>query len=173
MTRKLVMKLRQKDGISYPFVACLTLALLVIAFGVFEIIRMNIIAANVRDKFQAVIVSETTRNFSNMYQPVRDGYAASFQNNGSGWQVNSITTRNRVLNTLNTHFNTSEHSQVTIHSVDFAVDMVTSAPVGGSPTVQYNLSGELIISVPYKFLWANLPPIQMTVNVHSTWREMF
>ncbi|MDR2559931.1 MAG: hypothetical protein LBC86_10400 [Oscillospiraceae bacterium] len=75
--KKIINRLAAKDGVSYPFVVCIVLVLLIITLGVCEIIRINIISANIRNKFQAVIISETTDNYVNMYQPLRDGYAGS------------------------------------------------------------------------------------------------
>jgi hypothetical protein len=171
--KKVIQKLRQKDGVSYPFIACLTLALLIFVFGIFEVIRVNIICSNVRDKFQAVIISETTDNYRNMYQPVRDGYAAGYRYSITGWQESSISTRNRIVNSLNDYFNNGEHGQVSVQDVDYTVEMTHLAPVNSESAVQYNLKGELIILIPYRFLWAELPPIRMTVNVRSTWRQLF
>jgi hypothetical protein len=119
-------------------------------------------------------MTETTNNYVNMYQPIRDGYAAGYVRGETfGWRQSSITTRNRIRNTLNDYLNDGEHSQVTIQSIDFTVEMTTIAPTDSENAVQYNLSGELVILIPYKFLWVDLPPIQQTVNVNSTWRQRF
>lgn len=171
--KSLTKKLRQKDGLSYPFIVCLVLVLLIMVLGVCEVIRLNIISANVRNKFQEVIISETTDNYIKMYQPLRDGYAASYQYNGSGWQQNSVTTNNRIRNSLNNYFSGGESSQVTVQSVSYSINTSTVAPSNAYTALQYNVRGQVVVIVPYKFLWADLPPIRLTVNVNSTWRQMF
>jgi hypothetical protein len=173
IAQKIKNRLQQKDGMSYPFIACLVLVLLIIMFGVVEVVRVNIIASNVRDKAQATIISETTSNYVMMYQPLRDGYAAPFQYSDSGWQQSSLTTRNRIQNTLTEHLNDGEHSQVVIESVDFSTLISNIAPSGSDPAVQFTVRGEVVVLIPHRFLWAELPPIRLTVEVNSTWRELF
>jgi len=170
---KLIKRLRQRDGMSYPFIVCLTLALLIMALGLFEVIRVNIICANVRNKFQEVIISETTDNYGNMYQPVRDGYASSYRYGGGGWTHCSLTSSNRIRDSLNDYFNSGEHGQASVESVDFSVQTTELAPTDAQSAVKYNVKGELVILIPYRFLWAELPPIRMTVKVRSSWRALF
>ena len=173
LVKRLRRKFAEKDGISYPFVVCIVLVLLIITFGLIEVVRMNIIASNVRNKFQEVIISETTDNYVKMYQPLRDGYAASYQFTETGWQQSSLTSQTRILNKLNEHFNDGEHSQVIIEKVSFSTLISNIAPTNTETAVQYNVRGEVEVLIPYKFLWADLPPIRFTVNVNSTWRQMF
>jgi hypothetical protein len=170
---KAIRRLRQKSGMSYPFVVCLLLVMLMIMFGVLEAIRVNVIASNVRDKFQQVIISETTDNYIMMYQPLRDGYAAPYQFSVTGWQQSSLTSRQRILSKLNADFDDGEHSQITVESVDFSTLISSIAPADPQTAVQYTVRGEAVVVIPYKFLWAELPPIRLTVNVNSTWRQMF
>lgn len=170
---EIIKKLRQKKGLSYPFIVCLVLVLLVILLGVCEVIRLNVISANVRNKFQAVIISETTDNYIKMYQPLRDGYAASYNYSASGWQKSTLTTNSRIRNSLNADFNAGELSQVTVESISYSTHTSAVAPSDAYNAVQFNVRGQVIVSVPYKFLWVDLPPVRLTVNVNSTWRQMF
>jgi hypothetical protein len=172
MTR-IINKLRRKDGASYPFIVCIVLVLFIITLGVCEVIRINIISANIRNKFQAAIITETTNNYSLMYQPLRDGYAASHQNSGSGWVQSSQPTENRIRNQLNGNFNTGEAGQLTVQNVSFTMHTAPLAPNDAYNAVQFNVRGQVIVEIPYRFLWRNLPPMQLTVNVNSTWRQMF
>ena len=172
--KRIISRLRQKDGISYPFVVCILLVLLILMFGTLEIIRVNIIASNVRDKAQAAIISETTSNYVMMYQPLRDGYAAPFQYSGSGWQQASLPTRNSITNRLNTNMDDGEQLQAVIENVDFSTLISNIAPSADSgDSVQFTIRGEVEITIPHNFLWTELPPIRLTVKVNSTWREMF
>jgi hypothetical protein len=41
---KIIRKLRQKDGMSYPFIVCIVLVLFIITLGVCEVIRIHIIS---------------------------------------------------------------------------------------------------------------------------------
>lgn len=166
-------RLAGKDGASYPFIVCIVLVLLIITLGVCEIIRVNIISANIRNKFQAAIISETTSNYSMMYQPLRDGYAASHQNSGSGWVQSSLPSQQRITNRLNENFSGGEAGQLTVQGVNFTVHTAPVAPADAYNAVQFNVRGEVVVQVPYRFLWRGLPPMQLTVNVNSTWRQMF
>jgi hypothetical protein len=157
----------------YPFAVCIVLALLIMTLGICEFIRVNIICSNVRDKFQEVIISETTDNYGNMYQPVRDGYASSYRNSGGGWHQGSVTTSNRIRGSLNDYFNSSEHGQVSVEKVDYSVEATVLAPDDPESAVKYNVKGELVILIPFRFLWTDLPPIRLTVNVRSSWRQLF
>jgi len=171
--KKVIRKLKQCDGMSYPFVVCIVLVLLIMTLGICEVIRINVITANVRNKFQEVIISETTDNYSGMYQPLRDGYAATYQYSGLGWQESSLTSRTRILNKLDAHFTDGEHSQATIESIEFTTLVSEIAPTDSYNAVQYTVRGEVVVIVPYRFLWTELPPIRLTVNVNSTWRQLF
>jgi len=171
--KKIIYTLQQKDGVCYPFIVCIVLVLLIITLGVCEIIRVNIISANIRNKFQAAIISETTSNYSMMYQPLRDGYAGSHQNSGSGWQQASRPTETRILNRLNQNFNDGEAGQLTVENVSFTMHTAPLAPSDAYNAVQFNVRGQVEVIIPYRFLWVGLPPMRLTVNVNSTWRQMF
>ncbi|MCL2637499.1 MAG: hypothetical protein FWD48_03930 [Oscillospiraceae bacterium] len=171
--KKIINRLRQKDGVSCPFVVCIVLVLLIITLGICEVIRVNIISANIRNKFQAVIISETTDNFVNMYQPLRDGYAGSHQNSGSGWQQSTLTSRNRIQSKLNEHFNNAEAGQLIISNVSFTTHSAPIAPYDANSALQFNVRGQVEVVIPFRFLWRNLPPMRLTVDVNSTWRQLF
>ena len=49
--------LKRKKGFSYVMTAVCLIAVLLIGTGIFEVIRINIAAANVRDKFEDAIIA--------------------------------------------------------------------------------------------------------------------
>lgn len=166
-------KLRSRRGMSYPLVAVLLLVFLLFAFGIFEIIRLNIIAASIRNKFQEVIISESAVNYANIYDGVREGYAAGYKLTGFTWTASSITTKNRIKNAIIANFSGGERSQLSIFDIDFTVIPAAVAPSDKENSVKFNITGTITVDIPYSFAWSGLAPIRFNVEVKSEWRMMF
>lgn len=62
------------------------IVILLMVVAIFEIIRINIQAAAVRDKFEDAIISMCVENYSEMYQPIRESHASSYAFNGTRWE---------------------------------------------------------------------------------------
>ncbi|MCL2076854.1 MAG: hypothetical protein FWH08_00405 [Oscillospiraceae bacterium] len=165
-------KLRSNRGFSHVFIGAMMMVFLLFAFALFEIIRINIIAASVRDKYQGAIITASVENYKSMYQTVREGYAASYEFSGFSWEECNTVTRNKILRTVLDDFTDGESSQITVTGIDFTVESVTPAP-GDKNAQRFNIEGQLTVNIPYSFAWRNLPPIRYKVNVKSEWRMMF
>lgn len=173
MKHRFFTKFKCRKGMSYPLIAVLILVFLLFAFGIFEIIRLNILAANIRGKFQEVIISESTANYANIYDSTREGYAAGYKLSSFTWTASSITTRNRIKNAITTDFSGGEHSQLTIVDIDFTVVPAAVAPSDKENSVKFNITGTIVVDIPYSFAWSGLTPIRFTTEVKSEWRMMF
>ena len=169
---RLVTRLKCERGFSYVFTGAMVMVFLLFAFGVFEILRINIIAVSVRDKYQQAIITASVENYDRVYQTVREGYAASYEFKGFSWDECNTTTKNKILATVLGDFTGGELSQITVSKIDFSVEPAAPAP-GNKNAQRFNIEGQLTANIPYSFAWRNLPPIKYTVNVKSEWRMMF
>lgn len=168
-------RLRSKGGFSYILASVMIIVVLLIGFAIAEIIRINIQAAAVRDKFEDAIISMCVNNYPQVYQTVREGTAASYSKNGSGtsWVARNSANETYIRNYLKAAMNSGEIMQCTINSIDFAVEPATLAPSNVDTAEKYSVAGTIKITIPYDFAWSDLTPISLTLNVKSVWRARF
>lgn len=81
-------------GFSYVLLSIIMVAVLLIGIAIFEIIRLNIQAKTVRDKFEGAIISICVENYTHMYQPFCESHAASYGYNGYRWVENNMANKN-------------------------------------------------------------------------------
>ena len=70
MIKILKKRILSNKGFSYVILSVLMIVILLMGVAIFEIIRINIQAAAVRDKFEDAIISMCVENYSEMYQAV-------------------------------------------------------------------------------------------------------
>ena len=75
------------EGVSFPLVIAVTLALLLILCGVMEYLRLNLMAAGVKEAVQDAIVVVVNDNYANVYHGVREGYSGGYTSDGSGFEA--------------------------------------------------------------------------------------
>ena len=85
MIKILKKRILSNKGFSYVILSVLMIVILLMGVAIFEIIRINIQAAAVRDKFEDGIISMCVENYSEMYQPIRESHASSYAFNGIRW----------------------------------------------------------------------------------------
>jgi len=66
---------RDESGVSFPLVIAVTLYLLLILCGVMAYLRLNLMAAGVKEAVQDAIVVVVNDNYANVYHGVREGYS--------------------------------------------------------------------------------------------------
>ena len=71
--RKLKACFKDEQGVSFALVIAVTLALLLILCGVMEYLRLNLMAAGVKEAVQDAIVVVVNDNYANVYHGVRGG----------------------------------------------------------------------------------------------------
>ena len=85
--RKLKECFRDESGVSFPLVIAIILALLLILCGVMEYLRLNLMAAGVKEAVQDAIVVVVNDNYANVYHGVREGYSGGYTSDGSGFEA--------------------------------------------------------------------------------------
>lgn len=160
-------------GFSYAMLSVIIVVVMLIGVAIFEIVRINIQARTVRDKFEDAIISMCVDNYKQMYQPVREGHAASYGYNGTRWIENNRASERYIRNYLDEAMSAGEIMQCEIVSLDFSVDSAALAPSDVDSAQKYTISGSIVVRVPYRFAWSDLAPISMRLNVTSKWRAMF
>ena len=98
---RILKRLRSNRGFSYVMTSVMMIAVLLIGTAVFEIIRVNVEAAAVRDKFEDAIIYASVSNYSNMYADVRESQAATWKFNDLTWLQSNTTNRNQILSYMN------------------------------------------------------------------------
>ena len=156
--KRLKKRMLANSGFSYVITSVLMICVLLIGVAVFEVIRLYIQAGAVRDKFENSIISMCVENYSEMYQPIRESHAASYRYNGFRW-VNSSKANERYIRTyLSRAMNAGEIMQCEIVSVSFNVEPAALAPSDTDSAQKYAVSGTLVVRIPYRFAWEELPP---------------
>ncbi len=170
--RKILKRIISRKGFTYVMLSALILGILLIGVAIFEVIRINIQAAAVRDKFEDAVISVCVDNYSQLYQTVREGYAASYGGSRDNWMECSHTTEAQIRQYLSNAMNNGEIMQCDITAVDYTVTAAELAP-GNSDSQKFAIDGEISLQIPYRFAWSELMPIRMTFTVKSQWQAKF
>ena len=160
-------------GFSYVVLSVLIIIVMLIGVAIFEIIRINIQAAAVRNKFEDAIISMCVENYAKMYQPIREGNAANYEYDGSQWLEQNNASEQYILTYLTEAMNSGEIMQCEITAMTFGVTSADLAPTDVDTAQKYSIDGTLTIRIPYRFAWDDLVPISMQLSVKSQWRAMF
>lgn len=173
MIKILKKRILSNKGFSYVILSVLMIVILLMGVAIFEIIRINIQAAAVRDKFEDAIISMCVENYSEMYQPIRESHASSYAFNGTRWEERHKANEQYIRTYLNKAMSAGEIMQCEIVFISFDVDSPSVAPVDTDTAKKYAISGSITIKVPYRFAWQELAPISLKLDVKSQWRALF
>ena len=173
MKKLLKKRILNHKGFTYVVLSVLMIVILLIGVAIFEIIRINIQAGAVRDKFEDAIISMCVDNYKQMYQPIRESYAASWSFTGGEWIENNSANEQYIRSYLSKAMNAGEIMQCDITSIEFNVRPAQLAPSDPDSSQKYSVAGKIKLSIPYRFAWDSLPPISLTLDVKSQWRAMF
>lgn len=166
---KFLKKIIRPKGFSYVLGIVIMLVVIMLGIAIAEVVRINIQAAAIRNKYEDAIIAMCVDNYTQLYQPVREGYAASYGNKGSGWSENNKANKEYIKSYLQTAMSSGEISQCDILDIDFTV---TSAGLKNK-TQTFAINGTINVSMPFDFLWGNITPITLELNVKSKWRAKF
>ncbi len=167
-------KLKKNKGFSYPMTTVCLVVVLFVFMGILEIIRVNIMVGAIRDKYEDAIIYASTSQYAKLYQDVREGYAASYQNtNGSSWLQSNSASETLIRQYMQNAMTQGEIGQCTILDVDYHVTTAQLAPSDHDSADKFAIEGTLEVEVPYDFAWGNIAPMQFTINVKSQWRAKF
>ena len=177
---KLKVVLKDRKGTSFPLVIAVTLSLLFIFVGISEYMRLMIISSGVRDAVQEAIISTVNDNYADVYHSVREGYAAGYQPNGTGFSssVNYGDIYGYLDNTLGLRQVGSEHIKYARSEVEFKIyDLsvtIDNAPIApSSATQKFTANGWVTVEVPVKYGNKTLPPMKLRIKVKAAYTEIF
>lgn len=170
---RILKRLRCNRGFSYVMTSVMMIVVLLIGMAVFEIIRVNVEAAAVRDKFEDAIIYASVSNYSNMYADVRESQAATWKFNGLTWLQSNTTNRNQILSYMNRAMSNGEIAQCTIESMNFNVTPAPRAPTDTNTADKFAVEGTMVITIPHDFAWGSTAPMRFTLHVKSKWVAKF
>ena len=88
MISKIIQLLRsQKAYSSAPLAVVIALAGMMFFVVLWQIIRLVIIAAGVKDAVQSAVIATSVGNYSNVYDGVREGYSGGYRYSGNSWRT--------------------------------------------------------------------------------------
>lgn len=170
---RILKRLRCNRGFSYVMTSVMMIVVLLIGMAVFEIFRVNVEAAAVRDKFEDAIIYASVSNYSNMYADVRESQAATWKFNGLTWLQSNTTNRNQILSYMNRAMSNGEIAQCTIESMNFNVTPAPRAPTDTDTADKFAVEGTMVITIPHDFAWGSTAPMRFTLHVKSKWVAKF
>ena len=174
--------LRCKKGNSYPLTICIALAIVIIACGVFEYMRLTIIARGVRDGIQSAIIAVSTENYANVYASLREGHSGGFVNTGGGFreQISTGDVLTRLSEVLGlqregAHLVKYSGGTVEFRLSDFTVTVINApfAPANRDAAQQFLAEATIRLEVPLSFGWSGLPPMRINLRVRAGWTPIF
>jgi hypothetical protein len=160
--------LLSKKGFSFVWTTVIMIILLSLSATIFEVYRLNTISSAVREKFQQVMISEAADNYRNMLNTTRDGFAGSQSGNSESRSFSGITTKNRIVSSLNEYLNNGEKTQIVVRTVDFDVSIPQTADERW-----YEVSGVVTVDVPGIFMIGNDSVMALKIKVFARWRGEF
>ena len=168
--------LGSKKGFSYTFIAVLLLLLMSISMLVWEFVRLGVIVSNTREKFEDSLVVIATERYKEMYSSCRDGYAASFEYDGTGWANNNRLSIPEINNEILRELNSGEKTQVNSASVtSFLLTCNRMGNAYGTPDansgIRFKLSGTCAVNIPFKLLWSD--NFNVTIEAETQWISLY
>lgn len=165
--QKLLSRLKNNTGFSYVFVAVLLVIAMILTSAVFEVIRINTICANVREKFQDSLVSVLTDNYDSLFSTGRDGYTATYSYNGSSWSNSNNVSAPKIASEVMNALNSGEKKQVnSISNIRFTVTQTFRS--SGS---RFHVEGSCTANIPFMFAFAG--DFNFTINADTEWVARF
>ena len=168
MIKQLRQRLLSKKGFSYVFVCVLFLIIMIITAIFIEVIRLNTICTNVRNKFEDSLVAIATENYDKLFATAREGYTASYTYENGTWKnVHGVSKPNIEREIIN-ELNNGEEQQIDdIQNVRFTITQSKSNT--GS---RFEISGTCDVVIPFIF---GIGGNGFTVQVHANaqWTSQF
>lgn len=168
----IMQKLKRNKGFSTVMTSVCVIVVLLIGTAIFELIRVNIIAGTIRNKYEDAIIAAAVSQYAAMYQPIREGQASTHTYQGSRWIECNSNTRQQIRNYLNDAMSNGEIAQCTIKSIDFTATPA-SRNNAASDEDRYAVDGTIVVEIPFDFAWGGMTPMEFTLEVKSQWRAKF
>ena len=174
--------LTSKRGTSFPLVAAVTLALVIVFCGISESIRMMIVAQGVRDAVQSAVVSTINDNYDNVYHGVREGYSGAYQPGASEFEesLDYGDMYGRLDQLLGLRKEGGYHVKYAGDDVEFrlsglSVNLKNMPLAPASPDNSKGLLADAAIKleVPVSFGGKTLPPMAIKLRVQAKYMPIF
>lgn len=171
--KKAIKLLRSKKGFSSaPWAVVIALAGMMFFVVMWQIIRLVIIAAGVKDAVQSAVISTSVGNYSNVYDGVREGYSGGYRYSGNSWKT-SVSTGDvygrldQLLGKSN-----SDGTEFAVYGLSVNVDNAQFAPTSGDIT-QFSATSYITLEVPLSFCGDILPPMKIRLCMKSKYTPKF
>lgn len=175
--------LSDKSGLAAPLACAVVIALAIIMTGITEYLRLQIIAAGVRDALQTSVVSVAAGNYSNVFSGLREGYAGGYElSTDDIWSENTDTgdVYDCLDDTLGLHCMGSSHvktangrTEYRLFGLNVVIINVPFAPDNPDSENNFSADVKINIEVPVYFARAELFPMKIMLNVKAGYMPKF
>ena len=180
--RKLKECFRDESGVSFPLVIAIILALLLILCGVMEYLRLNLMAAGVKEAVQDAIVVVVNDNYANVYHGVREGYSGGYTSDGTGFEetVSDGDIYYELNKVLGTHKEGGAYVKYAEGVLEYRItDLsvnIRNAPLAPSDprnAQRFEADARITLEVPVRFAGKVFPSMRMNLTVQAGYVEVF
>ena len=133
-----------QEGSMAPLAVAAAIAMLIIILGVSEYMRLVITAAGVKDALESAAIAVVNDNYNEVYHGVREGYAAGYEPDDTGF-MESL-----------------DYGTVNVHNTALA-----------SPGGTYYVEAGLTIEIPVCFGGKIVSNLSIPLRVRAAYREKF
>ena len=162
-----------------PAAVAAAIAMLFIILGVSEYMRLVITAAGIKDAMESAVVSVVNDNYNEVYHGVREGYAAGYEPDDTGFMesLDYGDVYGRMCSLLGleedgdgcVRRNTAGRLEYRIKNLTVNVHNTALASPGGT----YYADAEVTMEVPVRFAGKILSNMSVRLKVRATYREKF
>lgn len=150
-----------------------------IILGVSEYMRLVITAAGIKDAMESAVVSVVNDNYNEVYHGVREGYAAGYEPDDTGFAASvdhgDIYGRMCFLLGLeedgNSYVRYNNSGELEYRLKNLSVDIHNTALA--SPGGTYYADAEVTMEVPVRFAGKILSNMSVRLKVRAAYREKF
>ena len=174
--------LKCKTGNGFPLVVAITLALVLILFGVMEFFRLNIIASGVKEALQDAIIVTVNDNYADVYHGVREGYSGGYQPDGSSfsYSVNTGDIYSYMDSVLGMEEVSGSHVKYSGEALEYKLSgldvTIRNAPLAPSSprnAQRFEADATIWLEVPVYFGGKQLPAMKIRLKVQAGYTEVF
>lgn len=180
--KQLTKCLRDQQGMAYPLVIALTLALLMILCGIMEFFRLSLIASGVKEALQDAVVAVVNDNYANVYHGVREGYSGGYYTEGDGFEE-SVDTGNiyyqldEILGTCRENGARVKYAgsvvEYRITGLEVTIRNAPLAPSDPQNVQRFEADAVIWLEVPMHFAGKTFSSMRLKLKVQAGYTEVF
>ena len=165
-----------QEGSMAPAAVAAAIAMLLIILGVSEYMRLVITAAGIKDAMESAVVSVVNDNYNEVYHGVREGYAAGYEPDDTGFTASvdhgDIYGRMGFLLGLeedgNSYVRYNNSGELEYRLKNLSVDIHNTALA--SPGGTYYADAEVTMEVPVRFAGKILSNMSVRLKLRAAYR---